>query len=512
MNEPHEFDLVLTDHNLGSETGLEMIPKIKHLPVIFLTGSGDETIAVQAMKQGAYDYLIKADDYSHLAVLPSLIENTIRHYQSEVKLKETEERFRNLFQNTHDLIQSVDMNGNFNYINPAWSETLGYEENELPNITIKDILHPNCYASYEQYLKKVLQNNRKDNIDLIFLSKSGEEVMVNGNVLFEFVNEEPVAVTGIFRNDTKRRLAAAKLAESEERYRFIVENANDIIFKTDTFGNCLYVNEVATHITGYPIATLLKMNYLELVLPEDHESVTAFYANQFMEKTRHSYFEYRMRKKTGELLWMGQNARAVFEPGSRHITGFILIARDITERKKIEKELLRKNLLLESQQKEITLINKSLHKVNDVLTEKNRSITDSINYAKRIQDRILVSTEELGNYFDDYFVIYKPKDIVSGDFYWAHKLADGTILWAVADCTGHGVPGAFMSMLSVTLLNEIVIEKGVSSVDTILNLLRESVIKVMKHNDEESVMKDGLDIALCALSPQKRQVGIFRSG
>ncbi|HEY6160664.1 MAG TPA: SpoIIE family protein phosphatase, partial [Bacteroidia bacterium] len=124
---------------------------------------------------------------------------------------------------------------------------------------------------------------------------------------------------------------------------------------------------------------------------------------------------------------------------------------------------------------------------------KNKDITDSINYSKRIQDAILPAKEVKYKLFPQAFVLFKPKDIVSGDFYWfAEK--DGKRLIAAADCTGHGVPGALMSMVGNNILNQVVMEKGITQPALILDQLNAEVIKSLKQSGAEN--KDGMDISM----------------
>lgn len=130
------------------------------------------------------------------------------------------------------------------------------------------------------------------------------------------------------------------------------------------------------------------------------------------------------------------------------------------------------------------------------LKEKNKDITDSIHYAQRIQNALMASTNLLNKNLPEYFVLYKPKDIVSGDFYWAEQ-TNSNFLLAACDCTGHGVPGAFMSLLNITKLNEIASEKKLLSPDLILNQLREDIIKVLNPEGTEEG-KDGMDAVLCS--------------
>jgi serine phosphatase RsbU (regulator of sigma subunit) len=127
---------------------------------------------------------------------------------------------------------------------------------------------------------------------------------------------------------------------------------------------------------------------------------------------------------------------------------------------------------------------------------KNKEITDSIHYASRIQSAILPPEEYLKSILNDYFILYMPRDIVSGDFYWMHSEND-RLITVTADCTGHGVPGALMSMLGVAFLNEIVIRHEDKSADKILNELRSSVIKSLRQTGKEGENQDGMDLSLC---------------
>ncbi len=136
------------------------------------------------------------------------------------------------------------------------------------------------------------------------------------------------------------------------------------------------------------------------------------------------------------------------------------------------------------------------------LSAKQKEILDSISYAKRIQDALLPKEKDLKNLFEESFVLFNPRDIVSGDFYWLHQTKDSVIL-AVGDCTGHGVPGGFMSMLGNSFLNEIVIEKKVEEPAEILNQLREKIIYALKQHSRDAESKDGMDIVLCQFENNK---------
>jgi serine phosphatase RsbU (regulator of sigma subunit) len=134
---------------------------------------------------------------------------------------------------------------------------------------------------------------------------------------------------------------------------------------------------------------------------------------------------------------------------------------------------------------------------------KNKEITDSINYAKRIQAAILPTDNVFRTHLPDSFVLYKPKDIVAGDFYWLEKKND-LIIFAAADCTGHGVPGAMVSVICNNALNRSVREFNLTDPAKILDKTREIVISEFEKSDDE--VKDGMDISLCCYNPTSKQL------
>lgn len=155
------------------------------------------------------------------------------------------------------------------------------------------------------------------------------------------------------------------------------------------------------------------------------------------------------------------------------------------------------------------LKNVELKNAHDAIAMKNKDIMDSINYAKRLQEAILPPVSEIKEYLPDSFVLYKPKDIVAGDFYWAYALPrenEGPLYFlATADCTGHGVPGAFMSLLSASILNEVIIDKKITRPDLVLNETRASIIKALSSNGAEE-SKDGMDGVLCVFDLERMQL------
>ncbi|HSH66143.1 MAG TPA: SpoIIE family protein phosphatase, partial [Bacteroidia bacterium] len=174
-----------------------------------------------------------------------------------------------------------------------------------------------------------------------------------------------------------------------------------------------------------------------------------------------------------------------------------------------EKSLRKEKSLLEEKVKarteEVVFQNAQIEKQKDELIRKNMKITDSIDYAKQIQDAFLPSPEQIKQAFPESFILFKPKDIVSGDFYWLHTKSN-QLVFAVADCTGHGVPGAFMSLISINLLNEIMDKKLTTTPSEILEMLRIQIIDSFKQKKSGEKRQNGLDIAVCSYDPSKKEL------
>jgi ligand-binding sensor domain-containing protein/serine phosphatase RsbU (regulator of sigma subunit) len=161
-----------------------------------------------------------------------------------------------------------------------------------------------------------------------------------------------------------------------------------------------------------------------------------------------------------------------------------------------EQKLVKEKLVLEEKVRERTI---EISDKNKKLEAFNKNITGSIKYAKRIQDAMLPNDEHLNSILPEHFILYKPRDIVSGDYYWATKKEDHLIVAAV-DCTGHGVPGAFMSMLGITLLDEIINKKNITDTAEILNQMRQAVITSLKQRGIRGETQDGMDVAIVSIN------------
>lgn len=153
---------------------------------------------------------------------------------------------------------------------------------------------------------------------------------------------------------------------------------------------------------------------------------------------------------------------------------------------------------IETQRDAIAAQRNEIEAQRDLVVKQKDELIDSINYAKRIQAAMLPPEQYFHEILNDVFILFKPRDIVSGDFFWIKQVNQYTIL-AAADCTGHGVPGAFMSLLGISYLNEIVQRREITQANQVLNELRRQIRNSLRQHGQAEESKDGIDMALCVI-------------
>jgi len=221
-------------------------------------------------------------------------------------------------------------------------------------------------------------------------------------------------------------------------------------------------------------------------------------------------YETEKKEKEIELLNIEKQKQEEAQANQRKVLYFVLavlaliiiLAATIYNRYRVNQKI---NEKLEQKNKAINKAKEEIEQQKEVLEDKNLVITSSITYAKRIQEAILPTMETIRTELPDSFIYFQPKDIVSGDFYWFNK-KDNKIFIAAVDCTGHGVPGAFMSMIGNDLLNQIANVEGISNPGEILNNLHREVQYALKQRDGLNENHDGMDIALCCIDYKKKEL------
>lgn len=188
--------------------------------------------------------------------------------------------------------------------------------------------------------------------------------------------------------------------------------------------------------------------------------------------------------------------------------GVIVYLAIVLGRRRLKKQNQRLETIVEQRTEEVVIKNKELEKSYHAIAEQKQEITDSINYAQRIQRAILPLEETIQQYISEYFVLFRPKDIVSGDFYWFAN-TNGRSIFVCADCTGHGVPGAFMSMIGSDKLNQAILEAQLTNPADILSYLNKGIKKSLKQNEEEEgASRDGMDATIISIDNESKHLQV----
>ncbi|HHO68597.1 MAG TPA: PAS domain S-box protein, partial [Gammaproteobacteria bacterium] len=253
-------------------------------------------------------------------------------------LSEIEERYRDIFDNTSDLIQCLGPDGRFLYTNRAWRETLGYSEEEVRSLTLDDVLHPDCRQHCLHRFRQLKAGESVPHVEFKFVTRSGETVHLRGECGSLIKDGKAVSTRGIFRNITGEKRAEQALRASEARYQLLYDNAPDIYSTVDTEGMILSINRNGAAMLGYAVEELTGRSALQVIHPDDHEAVLAYMASQFERPVPGSQIEYRKLRKDGSVLWVQQRvALAPVVDGDEQ--QLLIVCRDITETRKLSDRL-----------------------------------------------------------------------------------------------------------------------------------------------------------------------------
>ena len=285
------------------------------------------------------------------------------------------------------------------------------------------------------------------------------------------------------------RKKAEKTLQIEKAYfEQLFESSPEAIVLVDNNSKLLKVNKGFTKMFGYTQDEVARKSIDDLIAPGNMHN-EAGRLTKDVAKGKDIAIETMRKCKNGNLINVSILGTPInIEGGQIAVYG---IYRNITERKRAEEE--REKLI------------KKLTEAKMIIEEKNENIMSSIRYAQKIQQAILPVDNKIRNILPKHFIIFKPRDIVSGDFYWFSKF-DDRIFVAAVDCTGHGVPGAFMSMIGNSLLNKIVNENKIFNPAKILEQLHNGVRLSLKQEMSETDTFDGMDVCLCMIEKNRNKI------
>lgn len=275
-----------------------------------------------------------------------------------------------------------------------------------------------------------------------------------------------------------------------EKLSIVAGKTQNAVVIMDRNGYFEWVNAGFTRLYGYTLQLLRNERDENIVNVSTHKSIRNLLYKCVSSKQTIIY-ESLSKTRYGKDVWCQTTLTPILD-SKNEVSQLVAIYTDINKLKEQENAIKNQNEELSQQTAELEI-------QKDKITEQNRHIKDSILYAQTIQKTILPPKELIDKYFDS-FILYKPKDIVSGDFYWFAEVQDGDHFYkfiGAFDCTGHGVPGAFMSLIGNRLLHDIVIVKKQYSPRDVMDLLNKNVIKALKQ--DQSSNNDGMDTCFCRI-------------
>jgi len=260
------------------------------------------------------------------------VQNIDERKRAELALRESEERYRTMIENSHDLIQSVAPDGRFFFVNPNWRHTLGYTAEDISGINLFDIIHPESLPHCRHVFEKIMAGENIPHIEVTFVAKDGRPVFLEGNAAPRLLDGKVIATQSFFHDITGRKRTEEALRESESRYRDMVEQINDVIFTTDVKGIFTYISPSVEVLGGYKPGELVGHSMNEFVdpvfLPKIKEQFVKVMAGTLEPS------EYRIRIQSGEFRWVRTSSKPIME-GNKPV-GMRGVITEITARKQVE--------------------------------------------------------------------------------------------------------------------------------------------------------------------------------
>lgn len=391
----------------------------------------------------------------------------------EEKIQEvnrSQKRLYSLLENASELITIYDKDRQLKYVSPSVKNILGYSEEEFFSGKDFDRINKKGQNVIIEMFKTLIEEpETPQKIQYSYLNKLGSIIFLEttGRNLLN----DP-AISGILLNTSD--ITERKRAEKEQRMRgqmqTLSDNSPDIILRVDLNRQFFYANPAIEVYTGVKSEEFHKKHLSDIEL---HPDLVSF-IDKTIEDVKHeknkiqTEMDFPIEGQETRIM----NVNAIPENNEEgRLETILFILHDITDLKKIELEI----------------------------KEKNAKITDSINYAFRLQNAILPNTKIIRQAFPDSFMFYRPRDIVSGDFPWFFEKGDDVYIAAI-DCTGHGVPGAMLSLIGYFIMNQILNQPEVLSPGEILNQLHRGVQQTLRQDREGASARDGMDVALCKVN------------
>ncbi len=403
-------------------------------------------------------------------------------------------------ENAQNGVVIMDPKGNFEWVNAGFTKMYGYTLQLFINERDENIIDASSNPEIEKLVKKCIDQkvpvtyemeSEKRNKEKIWVKTTLTPIINNENKIQKLVaidtdiTETKRAQEEISKRNEKIAAQAEELKKSNielEKLSVVVRETNNAVLITDKNGYIEWVNPAFEKTFGYSLQEF-KEKVSTNIISDTTQKTVKKEIKELYETKKPVDYQLLTHNKNGKEIWIQANVTPILNDNN-DIEKLIVVDSDITFIKQAEKEILEKNSELTAQKEKIQL--------------QNTKIQSSIKYAQTIQQSILPLKSITNKYFQSE-LIFKPKDIVSGDFYWFYAHPQKNIFYAAAvDCTGHGVPGAFMSLIASRILNEILIKNPDIEPNQILEKTDDFIRKALMQDETNN--NDGLDIALSKIT------------
>lgn len=324
-------------------------------------------------------------------------------------------------------------------------------------------------------------------------------------------------LTGTIMDVTKEKVQSLKMAEQKQKLQAILAeleyqktalDQHSIVSMATAGGKITYVNQQFSDLSGYTKEELIGSNH-RLINSNLHSASFWKQLYDTIHKGEIWKGTIRNKAKTGSFFWCETTIVPFKDSDTGKVTKFVALRQDITKQKRVEEALVTTLDRLESVVQDRT---QDLKNANRLLKLKNRDVTDSIEYARYIQDAFLTPLKASDLKVNDVFIWHFPKDILSGDFHWSYYNKEANVTYiALGDCTGHGVPGSLMTMLSVQLLERHSLIATKVKPNEVLQKVNQSMIQFL-HQDEAQGVSDGMEVVLLCIDHANQKICFSTAG
>jgi len=426
----------------------------------------------------------------------------------ERQILDKEQVFREMAENIGEVFWLTDKTGaQILYMGPLYEEVYGRSIEEV--YENGDAWSENIHADDKERVFKAFREKGhlgKYDVEYRLVHADGTIKWVHARAFpIKDENGKVVRLAGITEEITEQKLDKEKI----ETLSLVASETGNGVLIQDSTGKIEWSNKGFSDIFGYKTKEVIGRRAWSFLRGEKTNLRLAELAYEKVKSGKSFSSENVLYTKAKEPVWMTIAVSPIFDASGK-LHKMVTVGTNITKQKELE-ELQRTMLKkLESSVKdrtsELETINEELRaevwekqRISDELYHNNLDLNDSIQYAKRIQESILPKRNNMLASFSDLFVLLLPRDVVSGDFYWHYKRGPLTFFSAI-DCTGHGVPGALMSMIANELMNQAVIQRKLSDPAEILSTLDKLMVKTLQQKNESLMTQDGMDVGICVFN------------